>query len=124
MDFNYREATQTHLFEQYDCVPLIHILSYKKANYLLYAIDWDRALEKCEYMIFVITVDELKHAQTIGILSLLQQKLKVDELFHLTTGILDDSPPSIVRKLTKEESIEAFPQIEFVLDYDYLTKNN
>ncbi|MEX3623748.1 hypothetical protein [Viridibacillus arvi] len=117
MNFDFGKSTTKHVFDYYDGIPLITIHTYENVDYFLYAITWDRSLDKCEYML--ATIDEKGFEQVIkeGVKSFLNSMLKENKLYHHTFGFWEDSPKDEIRHLTKEEAIKAFPTNERVLDY-------
>lgn len=117
MNFDYEKSKRKHLYDHYDGIPLILFVTYEGQDYLMYAITWDYEIGTYEYMLTAISEEAIHYLQKKGVKSFLQQQLDSGELYHLTTGMRVDSEPDKVRLLTKEESKEAFPEEEFVLDY-------
>lgn len=122
--FEYWISKRKHLFEYYDGIPLIMIQSYKGIDHLLYAITWDKNLDKCEYMLTIINKKELEQVTTNGVKIFLESKLEQNNIYHYTFGYWEDSPKDKIRLFKKEEAIEAFPSKEFILDFDYFNNND
>lgn len=115
MKFNFGESTRKYLFEHYDGIPLITIHTYENVDYFLYAITWDKSLDKCEYMISIIDEYGFEQVTTSGVKSFLNKMLEQNKLYHCTFGFWEDSPEDKIRNITKDEALESFPVDEFIL---------
>ena len=121
MNFNYKQSIQKHLYEYYDGVPLIEIRTFNNTDYLLYAIYFDKTLDKCEYMLAVVDRNGFEQLTLQGMLPFLHEKLKANTLYHYTSGFWEDSlTQDVIRLLTTDEVKEVFPLEDFVLDFAYL----
>lgn len=117
MHFDYKTAELKHLLEHYDGIPLIQVMTYKGKDYLMYAIDWNTDNCFYEYMVTSLSLEASYYVQKRGVLGYLQKQLASGELYHLKTGMWNDSEADELRLLTEEEAIEVFPKEEFQLDF-------
>ena len=121
MNFIYVQSIEKHLYEYYDGVPLIEIRTFNNTDFLLYVIDFDKTLDKYEYMLTVVDRNGYEELTLHGILPFLHGKLKANTLYHYTFGFWENSlTQDVIRLLTTDEAKEVFPLDDFILDFDYL----